>query len=99
MSDNQPLSGGTQVMNAVKFIADVSILPGSSQIVEGSVGPGLLYSAAGVAAWAIGGPWLWLGVGLDSYSMSASGKHLWELLPSNPWTRGATAEPVQTSKY
>jgi|SRR6516225_9560878 hypothetical protein len=99
MSDNQPPTAGNQVMNAVKFIADVSILPGSSQIVEGSVGPGLLYGAAGFAAMAIGGPLLWLGVGLDSYSMSASGKHLWELLPSYPYTRGATAEPVQTSKY
>jgi hypothetical protein len=77
MSNQAPSEGG-QVLNAVKFLADTAVLPGSSQLIEGSVGAGLAYSVAGIAAKAIAGPWLWVGVGLDSYSKSASGKHLWE---------------------
>jgi len=100
MSNNQTSSAGSQVLNAVKFLADISIMPGSSQIVEGSVGSGVVYGVAGWAAKVVGGPLLWLGVGLDSYSMSASGKHLWELLDTSNKTPEATAEPVQTpSKY
>jgi hypothetical protein len=96
MSNNQTPSAGSQVVNAVKFLADISIMPGSGQIVEGNVGSGLVYGAAGWAAKVIGGPLLWLGVGLDSYSMSASGRHLWELFSTSEKTPQATAEPVQT---
>ena len=96
MSNHQTPSAGSQVVNAVKFLADISIMPGSSQIVEGRVGSGVVYGAAGLAAKVIGGPLLWLGVGLDSYSMSVSGKHLWELLGTSEKPPEATAEPVQT---
>jgi len=100
MSNNQTPSAGDQVVNAVKFLADISIMPGSSQVVEGNVGSGLVYGVAGWAAKVMGGPLLWSVVGLDSYSMSASGKHLWELLDTSKKTPEATAEPVQTpSKY
>ena len=94
MSNNQTPSAGDQVVNALKFLADISIMPGSSQIVEGSVGSGVVYGVAGWAAKVMGGPLLWLGVGLDSYSVSASGKHLWELSDTSKKTPEATPEPV-----
>lgn len=82
MSKEKEVTSGEQVLNAAKFLADTVVIPGASQIMEGKVGPGILYGAAGVAAKALLGPWVMLGVGLDSYSKSASGKHLWELFGS-----------------
>src|SRR5262245_55250580 len=96
MSNDQTPSAGSQVVNAVKFLADISLMPGSSQIVEGNVGPGLVYGAASWAAKMIVGALLWLGVVLDSYSMAASGRHLLELFGTSEKTPQATAEPVQT---
>lgn len=100
-SDDTP-GAGEQVLNAVKFFADTAVLPGSSQLIEGNVGTGLLYGAAGLAARAVFGPWLWLGVGLDSYAKSASGRHLWELLGSPKSERAdvqkVTAEPTPSKK-
>ncbi len=85
MSESVP-SAGDQVLNAVKAVADVAILPGSSQLVQGEVLSGVEYAAVGFLAswltrWAIG-PIGWIAVGLDSYSMSVSQKHLWQLLGS-----------------
>ncbi|SRR6266851_3301994 len=76
-------SPGGQVLNAVKFVADTAILPGASQLVEGAVLPGVLYGLVGWLSRAFLGPVGWIAIGLDSYSMSASQKHLWEhILPS-----------------
>jgi hypothetical protein len=77
-------SAGDQAVNALKLVADVAIIPGSGQLVEGKVGEGAMFGLAGVAAKVLSpllGPmgWiLWVGVGLDSYSMSTSGRHLWQ---------------------
>jgi len=67
------------MVNGVKFIGDMAVLPGIGQIIEGSVGKGVLYGVIGVAANTIVGPLGWIVAGLDSYSLSSSGKHLWEL--------------------
>lgn len=67
-----------QIANGVKIIADVALLPGSSQIVEGKVGSAVLYGLAGYAARAVFGPIGWIAAGLDSFSVSSSGRHLWE---------------------
>ncbi|MDM0053045.1 DUF6072 family protein [Variovorax sp. J22R115] len=69
-----------QVANGVKIVANLALLPGSSQIVEGKVGSGVVYGLAGFAARAVFGPIGWIATGLDSYSLSSSGKHLWEHL-------------------
>jgi len=73
----------SQVVNAVKLVADVGILPGLGQLAEGKVAQGALYGIGGLAAASlIAGPlgWLaWVGLGLDSSSKSASNSHLWEL--------------------
>jgi len=77
---------GTQAVNAVKLVADVAVLPGLGQLAEGKVAEGALYGIGGLAAKALLTPvlgplgWLaWVGFGLDSYSKSSSGQHLWEL--------------------
>ena len=67
-----------QMVNGVKFIGDMAVLPGIGQIIEGSLGKGVLYGVTGVAASVIAGPLGWIVTGLDSYSLSTSGKHLWE---------------------
>src|SRR5262249_12970599 len=74
---------GEQVLNAVKFLADTAVLPGASQLGEGDVGSGAVYGLAGWLTRAFLGPLGWIGVGLDSYSKSASGKHLWEHIMSS----------------
>ena len=69
-----------QIANGVKMVANLALLPGSSQIVEGRVGSGIVYGLAGIAARMAFGPVGWIATGLDSYSLSSSGKHLWEHL-------------------
>lgn len=72
---------GAQVVNGVKLVADVGILPGIGQLAEGKITEGALYGLGGIAAKVLLGPIGWLGfiaVGLDSYSKSTTGNHLWE---------------------
>lgn len=96
MSNTENPNSGEQIINAVKLVADTTILPGSGQLIEGSVGTGVVYAAAGFALKAIFGPVLFLGVGLDSYSKSSSGKHLWELFgKSKKEAPKPVAEPAQ----
>jgi hypothetical protein len=89
---------GEQVVNAVKLVADVGVLPGLGQLAEGKVAEGALYGIGGLAAKTILAPMLgplgliaWVGLGLDSYSKSSSGRHLWEL--SSP-IKKSPAAPV-----
>lgn len=84
MSDQS--SVGQQVTNALKLVANVAIIPGSGQLVEGKVAEGVMYGAAGLAGRLLLSPLLgplfwvpWVAVGLDSFSKSVEGKHLWEL--------------------
>jgi hypothetical protein len=77
---------GTQVVNGVKLVADVGVLPGIGQFVEGNIAEGAMYGVSGLATKAIlvpvlGGPialLAWVALGLDSYSKSTTGAHLWE---------------------
>ena len=78
-----PVSAADQLVNGVKFIGDVAVLPGIGQIIEGSLGKGVAYGLTGFAANAVVGPLGWIAAGLDSYSVSSSGKHLWELFGSS----------------
>ena len=78
-SATSPVPAVDHMVNGVKFIGDMAVLPGIGQIIEGSLGKGVLYGVTGVAASAIVGPVGWIVAGLDSYSLSSSGKHLWEL--------------------
>ena len=82
----QEPTAADQAVNGVKLVADVVILPGLGQLAEGKIAEGAMYGVGSLAAKAIlvpvlGGPLAllaWIGIGLDSYSRSASGKHLWE---------------------
>lgn len=83
MTDQSTMSPapGAQVVNGVKLVADVAILPGMGQLAEGKIAEGAMYGIGGLAAKALLGPigWIgWLALGLDSYSKSATGNHLWE---------------------
>jgi hypothetical protein len=95
-------SAGEQVVNALKLVADVSILPGTSHLVEGKVNEGILYGLAGVATrivlTPVLGPAVWIPqvlVGLDSYSKSASGRHLWETALPKSEARKSSDTPQQ----
>ena len=100
-------STGGQVLNAVKFIADTAVMPGASQLVEGDVGTGIVYGVAGaLVTWltrSFLGPLGWIVVGIDSYSMSASQKHLWQHFSgfgsSGPSAATARPVPETTTKY
>ena len=71
-------SAGTMAMNGVKVVADLGVVPGASQLIEGNVKSGVLYAIGGLAARAFLGPIGWLAFGADSMSKSISGKHLHE---------------------
>lgn len=71
-------TAGEMAMNGVKAVADLGVVPGASQFIEGNVKSGVLYAVGGLAARAFLGPVGWLAVGADSMSKSISGKHLYE---------------------
>lgn len=86
MTDHSTPTPGAQVVNAAKLVADVGILPGIGQLAEGKIAEGAMYGVGGLAAKIILTPvlgplgWLtWVALGLDSYSKSSAGQHLWEL--------------------
>ena len=107
MSDNDRASerppAGQQVVNALKLVADVTILPGTSHLVEGKVKEGIIYGLTGLASKIILtpllGPAVWIPqvlVGLDSFSTAASGRHLWETaVPTSeaPKSSGTPQQP------
>jgi hypothetical protein len=67
---------GRILINGVKAIADVAIVPGSSLIADGNVKSGALHAVGGILAGWIFGPIGWLAVGADAFSQSVSGKHI-----------------------
>lgn len=71
-----PLTAGAMALNGVKAVADLGVIPGAGQIIEGDVKSGFLYAVGGVAARWLFGPIGWLAFGADAASKSISGKHL-----------------------
>lgn len=74
---------GTLLVNGVKVLGEVAVVPGASLIVDGDVKSGIVHAAGALLGIAVLGPVLgplaWLTVGADSYSRSVSGKNLVEL--------------------
>lgn len=78
-----------ELANAVKLLADTTVLPGASLMVDGNINSGLGYAATGLAAkiglGLLGGPLIgtlgFVLVGLNSYSQSVAHKNI---LQSNP---------------
>lgn len=66
------------LINGAKAIADIGILPGASLLAAGDIRSGTLHVLAGVVAKALLGPIGWLAVGADSFSLSTSGKHIYQ---------------------
>jgi hypothetical protein len=68
--------------NGIKLLGETFITPGSSLILEGRVGAGLLHGALSIAAVSLMGP---LGplarvlIAANSYSRSTADQNLWEL--------------------
>lgn len=77
---------GQELANVVKLLADTTILPGTSLLVDGKIGSGIGHAATGLAAkiglGLLGGPIVgtlgFILVGLDSYSKSVAHKGLME---------------------
>ena len=69
---------GTLLVNGVKVLGEVAVVPGASLIVDGEVKSGIFHAAGGLLGLAVlgpvFGPLAWLAVGADSYSRSVSGK-------------------------
>lgn len=67
---------GRILVNGVKAIADVGVLPGSSLLIDGDVKSGALHAIGGLLAGAIFGPIGWLAFSADAFSKSVSGRNL-----------------------
>jgi hypothetical protein len=72
------LTAGAMALNGVKAVADIGVLPGAGQIIDGDIRSGVIYAVGGLAARAFLGPIGWLAFGADAASKSISGKHLHE---------------------
>jgi hypothetical protein len=85
MAESKTTPSG-MLVNGVKAVGEVAIVPGLSLLVDGDVKGGVLHAAAAVVAGAILGPFAaigWLVVGADSYSKSLTGQHFHELFKKN----------------
>ena len=68
---------GTVAINAVKGLADAT-LPGASLLIEGNIKSGTLHVVGGLVARALFGPIGWLAFAADSFSLSVTGKHIYQ---------------------
>ena len=79
---------GTLLVNGVKVLGEVAIVPGASLIVDGEVKSGLFHAAGGLLGVAmlgpVFGPLTWLALGMDSYSRSVSGKNIVDQFSTKP---------------
>lgn len=65
------------LVNGALAIADVGVLPGASQLVDGQVKSGVLHVLAAVVAGSVFGPIGWLAVGANSFSRTITGRSLY----------------------
>jgi hypothetical protein len=69
---------GSPVLNGVKAVGEAFVVPGASLILDGNVKGGALHFAGAYVARALLGPIGWALVAADSFSVSVSGKNLYE---------------------
>lgn len=78
MEQTNTTTPGGLLVNGVKVLGEVAVVPGASLIVDGEVKSGIVHAAGGLLGLAVLGPVLgpltWLAMGADSYSRSVSGK-------------------------
>lgn len=69
--------------NAVNLAGDFAVLPGTSQVLKGRIGSGLLHAAVGVGGrWFLGpAGWVaWFGAAANSYAKTSTGYDLFSLI-------------------
>jgi hypothetical protein len=78
MDQTNTTTPGSLLVNGVKVLGEVAVVPGASLIVDGEVKSGIVHAAGGLLGLAVLGPVLgpltWLAMGADSYSRSVAGK-------------------------
>jgi len=81
MADTATTPGGV-LTNAAKLVGEYALIPGVSLAADGDVKGGIIHAAAAVAAGVVLGPVLgpigWIAAGIDSYSKSVTGRHVYE---------------------
>lgn len=70
----------TPVVNAVKIVGEVGVVPGTSLLLDGKIVPGLAHVVAGLAARAAFGIPGLIAVAANSYAKSVTGRHLHQQL-------------------
>lgn len=87
-----------QVVNGAKLVADFTVLPGSSLLVDGKILEGGAHTLVGLVAARAIGPLGWILVAANSYSKSVSGTslygHLSGLVSSKTGTKSVEAAPA-----
>lgn len=79
-----------KLTNGVKLVGE-TILPGTSQLMDGNIKSGAGHAIVGIAARALIGPIGWGLVAANSFSKSASGNNLWQLVTGN----GKSQQPAE----
>lgn len=78
---NAPANNATTpVVNAVKIVGEVGVVPGTSLLLDGKIVPGLAHAVAGLAARAAFGIPGLIVVAANSYAKSVTGRHLHQQL-------------------
>jgi len=75
---------GVELLNALKLVGELVLLPGSSLLIQGKVTQGGTHAILGVLAWKllgrISGPVGWVLLAANSFAKSTSGKYLHDYL-------------------
>lgn len=86
-----------QVVNGAKFVADFTVLPGSSLLVDGKILEGGAHTIVGFVATRAIGPIGWILVAANSYSKSTSGVSLYEHLSGLVSSKKKGAKPAEAA--
>ena len=93
MSDTENTSTTQVLPNALRFAGETLVLPGSSLLLDGQIGPGAVHAVLGVAARALVGPVGWAVFAANSYAKATTGAGLMEHLGSR--RKKAEAAPAE----
>ena len=76
IEDNTPPTPAQALVNGVKAVGEIAVLPGASLIMDGKVGLGAAHAVGGLLArWALG-PVGWVAFGANSLTRSLTGKNI-----------------------